>query len=201
MAINYSYRYENEKRSGQKTNPNLTKVDHSGRFWPGQKAFFRSYPNVWCRVYSINIVYNYRYQSGYQNRVLRKIVERIASVNRRKVKIKKQVFQRHSDNGTATKTQRQRKSDNGTAATAQLQRRSATAQRQRRSGNGATATAQRQRRSGNGKMATAKQQRRSGNGAGVQRAEKIKGWISECTQNLKTGFSWLSKGPQGNPIV
>jgi hypothetical protein len=142
-----------------------------------------------CRVYSINIVYNYRYQSGFQNRVLRKIVERIASVNRRKVKIKKQVFQRHSDNGTATKTQRQRKSDNGTAATAQRQRRSATAQRQRRSGNGATATAQRQRRSGNGKTATAKQQRRSGNGAGVQRAEKIKGWISECTQNLKTGFS------------
>ena len=45
MAINYSYQYENEKRSDQKPNTNLTKVDHSGRFWPGQKAFFRSYPN------------------------------------------------------------------------------------------------------------------------------------------------------------
>ena len=45
MAIYFSYPYENGKRSDQKTNPKLTKVDHSGRFQPGQKAFFRSYLN------------------------------------------------------------------------------------------------------------------------------------------------------------
>ena len=50
MAIYFSYPYENGKRSDQKTNPKLTKVDHSGRFQPGQEAFFRSYLNFKVRA-------------------------------------------------------------------------------------------------------------------------------------------------------
>ena len=45
MAIKNSCIDKNEKRSDQKTLSNFTKVDHTGQFWPGQKAFFRSYPN------------------------------------------------------------------------------------------------------------------------------------------------------------
>ncbi len=43
MAIKNSCIDKNEKRSAQKTLSNFTKVDHTGQFWPGQKAFFRSY--------------------------------------------------------------------------------------------------------------------------------------------------------------